>query len=121
VVSALQEALRRWRHRRAGRQVPVVVVALSASNRPAREYTGTVHFTSTGQGDTLPANYAFRPADRGRHVFLVRIASPGTDTITVTDTIDHAVTGSVVVETRARGARNVLHRHGKRTSTRLAR
>ena len=32
-------------------------------------YTGTVHFTSTDNTATLPANYTFTAADKGVHTF----------------------------------------------------
>src|SRR5262245_53450389 len=50
-------------------QVQVVVVARGEDGEPVKSYTGTVHFTSTDGAATLPDDYTFTAADRGRHVF----------------------------------------------------
>jgi hypothetical protein len=79
----------------AGAPTRVTVVALDASNHWVRDYTGTVHFTSTDSGATLPADYTFTAADRGAHTFTVTPSATGSQTITVTDTATASVTGSV--------------------------
>src|SRR5205823_3830408 len=38
---------------------PIEVIALDASNHPARGYTGTVAVTSSDTTATLPSNYTF--------------------------------------------------------------
>jgi hypothetical protein len=60
-------------------------------------YTGTIHFTSTDRTATLPANYTFTAADKGVHTFngLV-LRKRGTQKITLTDTLNSALTGSVI-------------------------
>jgi hypothetical protein len=85
----------------AGAPSPVEVVALDASNHRAAGYTGTVHFTSSDAGATLPADYTFTAADRGVHVFTETPAAVGTETLTATDTTTASVTGSVAVNVAA--------------------
>jgi lysophospholipase L1-like esterase len=51
----------------------------------ATTYTGTVHFTSSDLLAQLPPDYAFKPADAGRHVFSVTLATPTSQTISVRD------------------------------------
>src|SRR5262249_260541 len=53
--------------RPAAAPAPVEVVALDASNHLAFNYTGTVHFTSTDMGATLPADFTFTTANHGFH------------------------------------------------------
>ncbi|QVL31380.1 hypothetical protein KIH39_21415 [Telmatocola sphagniphila] len=73
-----------------------LVVALDANNRVVPTYTGTIHFTSTDSGATLPADYTFTLADGGSHVFSVTYSSAATKstTVTVIDTTNSSLTGS---------------------------
>ena len=71
----------------------VTVTALAASNATATGYTGTVHFTSSSAG-TLPADYTFVAGDNGSHTFSVSLDTPGSQTITATDTVNPSITGS---------------------------
>ncbi len=75
--------------------VPVqgYVVALGADGRPVPNYTGTVAFTSSDTGATVPANYAFQLSDRGFHPFSVTFANTGSQSVTVTDTMTSTITG----------------------------
>jgi hypothetical protein len=59
-------------------------------------YLGTVHFTSSDGAATLPADYAFTAADKGKHVFgaAVVFATTGTQSVTATDTASAAITGT---------------------------
>ena len=77
----------------AGGESRLLVVALDANNRPVRNYTGKVHFTSTDAAATLPADYTFTTADRGRKSFKVTLATEGSHTITVTDAATSSITG----------------------------
>jgi hypothetical protein len=63
-------------------------------------YTGTVHFTSTDSTALLPANYAFTAGDAGVHTFtgLVLHKKGRLQKITVTDTLNSALTASDVVD-----------------------
>ncbi len=59
-------------------------------------YSGTVHFSPTGAGITLPSDYTFSPAsDNGVHSFTATFASTGAQTIVATDTTAApSITGS---------------------------
>jgi hypothetical protein len=85
----------------AGSATSVAVVALDASNRPVRNYTGTVRLTSTDAQTALPADYTFQAGDHGVHVFTVTPGATGTETITATDTAAASVTGNVAVQVNA--------------------
>jgi Ig-like domain CHU_C associated/PKD-like domain len=62
-------------------------------------YSGTVHFTSSDGGATLPADYTFTPGDAGTHSFNATMATAGpftstrNQTITATDTGNSSITG----------------------------
>jgi hypothetical protein len=71
----------------------VTVTAVDACGNVATGYTGTVHFTSLGILEPLPADYTFTAADQGVHVFAVTLFRGPTETITVTDTTT-SITGS---------------------------
>ena len=82
----------------AGRNVTFTLTALDSSNNPVPGYTGTVHFstTDTGAGAGVPADYTFVPADGGVHVFTAGaiLVSSGLQTITASDTVITALSGS---------------------------
>jgi hypothetical protein len=60
-------------------------------------YTGTIRFTSTDRTATLPANYTFTAADKGVHTFSgLVLRKRGTQKITLTDTLNSSLTGSVI-------------------------
>jgi len=76
----------------------VTVTALDQYGDVAGGYTGTVHFTSTDSGGTLPADYTFQPGDNGSHSFQLTLATPGPQTVTATDTQTGSVTGTANVQ-----------------------
>jgi hypothetical protein len=58
-------------------------------------YTGTVHFTSSDNTATLPANYTFTAADAGVHTWSgVILRKKGNKTLTVTDTLNSSLTAT---------------------------
>jgi hypothetical protein len=60
-------------------------------------YTGTVHFGSTDNKATLPTDYTFTAADKGVHTFTgLILRKKGKQTITITDTHNHLLAGSVI-------------------------
>lgn len=61
------------------------VNALDASNAIVPGYRGTVHFTSTDGGATLPIDYNFIVGDGGVHTFSTTLVTAGNQTITATD------------------------------------
>ena len=84
----------------------VVVTALDASNHTVTTYTGTVHFASTDGAAVLPINYVFTFSDSGVHTFTngVTLKTPGSQTVTVSDTLHGSVTGSQTVTVGYAGA-----------------
>jgi hypothetical protein len=61
-------------------------------------YRGTIHFSSSDSSASLPKNYAFTAADLGVHTFTgLVLKKKGKQTITVTDTLDGSITGSVSI------------------------
>ncbi|MDB5311797.1 MAG: Ribose transport system, periplasmic ribose-binding protein RbsB [Gemmataceae bacterium] len=76
----------------AGASSPVAVVALDASNHVVQNYTGTVQLTASD--GTIPATYTFTAADHGIHLFTETLGTPGTDTVTATDSTAASITGS---------------------------
>jgi hypothetical protein len=75
----------------------VTVSAKDAYGNTIPGYTGTVHFTSSDSAATLPADYTYTPADQSSHTFTVTLQTAGTQTITVNDSSNVAVTGTASV------------------------
>jgi hypothetical protein len=48
-------------------------------------YTGALHVASTDPAATLPADYTMTASDNGSYLFQVTLATPGAQTLTVTD------------------------------------
>jgi hypothetical protein len=59
-------------------------------------YQGTVTFSNTGAPATLPKNDKFTATDAGVDTYSVTYTATGSGTLTVTDTVNTAVTGSIV-------------------------
>jgi hypothetical protein len=59
-------------------------------------YVGTVHFTCSDGTATLPMDYTFTAADAGVHTFTTKaiLRKRGTQTITVTDTLNSSLTAT---------------------------
>jgi len=83
----------------AGVSSNLTVTALDAGGNTATSYRGTVHFTSTDSGATLPADHVFVAADNGTHTFVngVTLRGTGSQTVTATDTATATITGSQTV------------------------
>ena len=100
----------------AGTPFNVTVTALNASNGPATDYLGTVHFTSTDGQAVLPANYTFTAADAGVHTFSatdipnngVTLKTAGSRTVTATDTVTAMITGTTGTVAVSPAAASVL-------------
>ena len=74
-----------------------VVTAYDPYGNVATGYTGTVHFTSSDSGASLPANYTFTTGsakDNGTRTFTATLKATGSQTITATDTVTQSITGS---------------------------
>ena len=57
-----------------------------------------MYFKSSDGTATLPAKYTFTAADQGVHTFTgLKLKKKGTQTITVIDTLNSTITGSLFV------------------------
>lgn len=74
----------------AGSQDAVSVTALDIYGNKATSYAGTVHFSSSDVQGALPADYTFTPFDQGSHMFVPVLKTLGTQTLSVTDTVNPA-------------------------------
>jgi hypothetical protein len=81
-----------------GTPYTMIVLAVDAYGNQAGGYRGTVQFTSSKVA-TLPGLYIFTAADNGVHTFTngVTFGQAGTVTITVYDTANPSVAGSLTV------------------------
>jgi hypothetical protein len=77
-----------------GAPTQYVVVAKDASGNIAPSYRGTVHFSSTDTQATLPADYTYTSADSGSHSFTIVFHSQGSQSLTVADTVNAALTAT---------------------------
>jgi hypothetical protein len=79
----------------AGTPFDVVVTAQDLYNNTVTGYTGTVTFTSSDPGATLPANYTFTASENGVHTFSggVTLILAGSQTVTATDTTTTSIAG----------------------------
>ena len=82
----------------AGDVVFFTVTAVDAYGNSNAMYTGTVTFSSSDPGATLPADYTFTPDDNGAHPFTVVFNTPGMQSLTVMDVDDPTITGTQTVE-----------------------
>jgi hypothetical protein len=80
----------------AGTPFDLVVKAQDLYNNTVTGYTGTVAFTRSDPGGTVPGNYSFAPADNGVHTFPqgATLILAGNQTITATDTTTSSITGT---------------------------
>src|SRR5262249_32716274 len=77
----------------AGVPFSLFVQVVDGTGQSIPTYTGTVHFTSSAPAATLPSDYPFQPSDGGVHTFTNLIFTKSlTQTITVTDTANPAIT-----------------------------
>ena len=77
----------------------VTVSVVDAYGNLVTGYRGTLAFSSSDATASLPKKYTFTAADRGVHTFTnLRLKKKGTQTLTVTDTLDSSVTGSAVIQ-----------------------
>src|SRR5262249_37404261 len=70
------------------------VGAAHAYGNAVPDYAGTVHFTSSDGQAVLPDDYRFSQWDYGRAEFRVRVATVGTQSLTVTDTVTPGFTAT---------------------------
>jgi Kelch motif len=75
----------------AGTPFNITVIALNVSNQPVGGYSGTVHLTSSDALAVLPGDSTLT---NGTKNFSVTLEDAGSQTITATDTVSAAITGS---------------------------
>jgi hypothetical protein len=92
----------------AGVAQNVTLTARDAFGNTATGYTGTVQFTSTDLQAGLPANYTFTGADAGVHTFAVTLNTPGSQSLTATDTTTGTITGNVSTTVTSAAATHFL-------------
>jgi hypothetical protein len=81
----------------AGVRFSLTLTVQDAYGNVVTGYTGTVHFSSTDTKAMLPSNYTFTAADKGVHTFSgLVLRKTGTQKITLTDTLNSSLTGSVI-------------------------
>jgi hypothetical protein len=78
----------------SGTLMTLFLTAAGKNNQPVLDYTGTVHFTSSDNGATLPADFQFLAGDNGIATLAATLTTAGPQTITVTDTVDATLTGT---------------------------
>jgi streptogramin lyase len=79
----------------AGASFSLTVTAQNTCNETVLGYRGTVHFSSTDNAASLPADYTFTAADHGVHTFAgVVLRTAGSRSIVATDTGDSSITGT---------------------------
>jgi hypothetical protein len=80
----------------AGASFSLMLTVQDAYGNVVTGYTGTVHFTSSDPRPKLPANYTFTAADKGVHAFVnaAILRRKGKQTISVTDTLNSALTAT---------------------------
>jgi hypothetical protein len=79
----------------AGTIVLFSVTAVDAFGNTGAIYVGTVHFASSDATAYLPDDYTFVAADEGTLMFAVVFNGLGTQSLTVTDTLDPTLTGTL--------------------------
>jgi hypothetical protein len=93
-------------HAQTGQATQFLLVALDASNQVVRNYTGTVHFTSSDGAAALPSDYTFTATDRGIHVFSATLNTTGSQTVTAVDTSTDPLTATATVRVTSQSPYN---------------
>ncbi|RKH32821.1 hypothetical protein D7Y13_07640 [Corallococcus praedator] len=89
----------------AGSAVEFSVALTDAFGNLVRDYTGTVHFTSTDAQAVLPPDATFTAADQGQKLFTGLVfKTAGTQSLTATDTATPALTATVDADVRSTSA-----------------
>jgi len=72
----------------------LTLTAVDVLGQRVHAYGGTVDFSATDPGATLPASYTFNAADHGTHTFPVTFATPGFQVLSVVDSADNLSAGA---------------------------
>lgn len=76
----------------------ITVSALDAFGNVVPSYRGKVHFSTTATNFGLPSDFTFSNNDNGVHIFSVTLNTLGFQTVTVADTTNSSIAGSIVVD-----------------------
>ncbi|MGO9463703.1 MAG: DUF4082 domain-containing protein [Isosphaeraceae bacterium] len=79
----------------AGASFSLTVTAQNSSGATDTGYAGTIHFTSSDVQAGLPANFTFNTSFDGTYTFTVTLKTAGSQSITATDTMTSAITGTL--------------------------
>jgi hypothetical protein len=79
----------------AGTPFLITVIAEDQCENKVTEYNGTIHFTSSDDNAVLPLDYTFQSTDNGMQTFEVTLETAGSQSITITDSVDSSITGSL--------------------------
>jgi hypothetical protein len=93
----------------AGIAFTITVTALDAYGNTATGYRGTVRITSSDRSALLPAPYPFVKGDLGRHSFRVALKTPGSQSVSATDTTNNTITGKAFVTVKASPSLSTPH------------
>jgi N-acetylneuraminic acid mutarotase len=92
----------------AGASAGFTVTAKDPLGETATNYRGTIHFSSSDNLASLPANYTFTAADKGSHTFRAALKTAGNQSLTATDTRSSSIKGTTVVAIQAAAADHFL-------------
>ena len=82
----------------AGNAMQFIVTAQNDDGSTDTGYRGTVHFTSSDSSADLPIDHAFTGTDNGSFSWQATFEAAGTQTFTVTDTLNPGTTGVSAVD-----------------------
>ena len=78
-----------------GKSFTVTVAAVDAFGNVIIGYRGKVHFSDSAANAGLPSDFTFSNNDNGVHTFTVTLNTAGTQTLTVFDTSNGSIAGSL--------------------------
>jgi hypothetical protein len=90
----------------AGSAFTITVTAADSSGNAVAGYLGTINFSSTDLGASLPTSYTFKATDAGVHTFTLgaTLFHSGSQSISVADAGNSAIAGSTSVSVAAAAA-----------------
>ena len=94
-----------------------LTIQSSVNSSTLAAYTGTVHFTSSDAGATLPADYTFVAGDAGTHTFSFTLSGLGNQTITATDTGSSGFVGSATINVNTTPDMSITKTHSGNFNT----
>lgn len=87
----------------------VTITALDAAGNVATGYRGTISFSVAGdQLASLPPPYTFTASDRGSRTFQLKLQTPGTQSLVVSDASASQIMSTALIQVHAPGAADYL-------------